>query len=82
MPSDYISDQLRERQGDMIWRLPRRDGSELYLILMLEHQSTNDAHMALRLLTYRGLLYELLLRHKRIKPGCVRLRRISFRPGR
>jgi predicted transposase YdaD len=68
LPTDYISDKLRQRQGDCVWRIPRRDGQALFLLLMLEHQSNNDHAMALRMLTYRGLLYETLLRRE---PGLL-----------
>ena len=69
LPTDYISDKLRQRQGDIAWRLPRLDGRDVYLLLMIEHQSTIDFYMALRILTYLGLLYEALLARKLIKPG-------------
>ncbi|MCK9507692.1 MAG: Rpn family recombination-promoting nuclease/putative transposase [Pigmentiphaga sp.] len=66
-PTNYISDALKQRQGDLVWRLPRRDGRDLFLLLMIEHQSSNDRHMSLRMMTYLGLLYESLLAHKLIK---------------
>lgn len=69
LPSDYISDSLRQRQGDCVWRLPRQDGTKLFILLMLEHQSTNDRIMALRVLTYCALLYESLLTRKQISKG-------------
>lgn len=67
LPTDYISDELRQRQGDIVWRLRRVDGSDLFLLLMIEHQSRIDFHMALRILTYLGLLYEALLTRKLIQ---------------
>jgi hypothetical protein len=39
------------REGDMIWRIPRRDGGDTYLVLLLEFQSTSDHWMALRVLS-------------------------------
>jgi len=63
LPTDYISDTLRQRQGDRVWRIPRLDGDNLYILLMLEHQSTDDAMMALRLNTYCSLLLEQLMQH-------------------
>jgi len=62
--SDYVSDSLRQRQGDGVWYLPRQDGKSIYFLLMLEHQSTNDRIMALRLATYSALLYETLMASK------------------
>jgi len=64
LPTDYISDALRQRQGDRVWRVPRRDGDDLYILLMLEHQSTDDAMMALRMNTYCSLLLEQILQRE------------------
>lgn len=66
LPSDYISGSLRQRLGDCVWYLPRPDGQSIFFLLMLEHQSTNDRMMALRLVTYSALLYETLLTGKLI----------------
>ena len=43
------------------WRVRFRDDRWLYLVLLLEFQSTDDRAMAVRLLTYTGLLYEKLI---------------------
>ncbi|MCC2597856.1 Rpn family recombination-promoting nuclease/putative transposase, partial [Pusillimonas sp. MFBS29] len=67
LPTDYISDTLRQRHGDLVWRLPRLDGADVYLLLMIEHQSSIDYYMALRVFTYQGLLYEALRTRKLIK---------------
>ena len=52
-----VSHDLREREDDMIWRL-RWGGRWLYVYLLLEFQSRVDRFMAVRLLTYVGLLYQ------------------------
>ena len=57
----YVSDDLREREDDIIWRV-RLEGSWVYVYLLIEFQSTVDRYMAVRLLTYIGLLYQDLLR--------------------
>ena len=57
----YVSDDLRDREDDIIWRV--RWGQEwLYVYLLLEFQSTVDAWMAVRIQTYVGLLYQDLIR--------------------
>ena len=53
----YISDDLREREDDIIWRV-RLSDNWIYIYLLIEFQSTVDRYMALRLLTYLGLLYQ------------------------
>jgi len=59
--NSYITDDLRERTDDVVWRVKFRD-QWLYLYLLLEFQSTVDHFMAVRILTYVGLLYQDLIR--------------------
>jgi hypothetical protein len=56
------------RDGDMIWRIPRRDGGDTYLLLLLEFQSSSDRWMALRVLAYASLLWQHLVDEKRLPP--------------
>jgi len=58
---NYVSDDLRERADDVVWRMRLRD-RWLYVYLLLEFQSAVDPFMAVRLLTYVGLLYQDLIR--------------------
>ncbi|MBK1694917.1 transposase [Chromatium weissei] len=63
----YISDDLREREDDLLWRVQLRDSDQerwLYLYLLLEFQSSVDSFMAVRLLTYIGLLYQDLIKQR------------------
>jgi hypothetical protein len=62
----FHADKGERREGDMIWRIPRRDGGETFLMLLLEFQSTQDHWMALRAMVYAGLLWQHLLREKRL----------------
>jgi predicted transposase YdaD len=57
----YVSDDLREREDDIIWRVKLQD-QWLYLYLLLEFQSTDDWWMPLRICTYSGLLYQDLIK--------------------
>jgi predicted transposase/invertase (TIGR01784 family) len=53
----YVSDDLREREDDLVWRV--QWGKEwLYVYLLIEFQSTIDRFMAVRVLVYLGLLYQ------------------------
>jgi hypothetical protein len=62
------ADTGERREGDMVWRIPRRGGGETYLVLLLEFQSTSDPWMALRVLVYAGLLWQHLIRENRLLP--------------
>ncbi len=66
--ASYVSDDLRDRAGDVIWRVKAQD-SWLYIYLLIEFQSRNDRWMALRLLVYIGLLHQDLIKSGRIQPG-------------
>ena len=41
----------------------------MYLYILIEFQSTVDAWMAVRIMTYVGLLYQDLIRQKQVLPG-------------
>ena len=61
LPPDYVSADLRRRQGDLVWRVRFRDDRWLYLVLLLEFQAAVDRAMAVRLQAYTALLYERLI---------------------
>jgi len=61
----YVSDHLRSREEDVVWRIRLRD-EWLYVYLLLEFQSRPDRWMALRMLVYVGLLYQDLVRTKQL----------------
>ena len=60
---EYVSDELRTRHGDTVWRL-RLGRRPAFLLVLLEFQARDDHWMALRILTYGGLLYQELLRSR------------------
>ena len=68
LPTEYVSDELLQRHGDCVWRLRRR-GEWLYLLVLLEFQSTEEPRMALRILTYTSLLYQELVRNGALDAG-------------
>ncbi|CAM5299694.1 Rpn family recombination-promoting nuclease/putative transposase [Thauera mechernichensis] len=59
--SHYVSEDLRNRADDVVWRV-RADERWVYLYLLIEFQSSVDRFMALRMLVYVGLLYQDLVR--------------------
>ena len=67
LSADYVSDELRTRHGDTVWRVRHRD-AWLHVLVLLEFQSTSDPDMALRILAYTTLLYQELARSKASAP--------------
>ncbi|RCK80802.1 MAG: putative transposase [Candidatus Ozemobacter sibiricus] len=61
----FVTDDLRDREDDLIWRV-RLAGRWLYVYILLEFQSSPDRFMAVRLMTYLGLLYQDLIRSGQI----------------
>jgi predicted transposase/invertase (TIGR01784 family) len=62
---NYVADDLRDREDDIIWRV--RWGQDwLYVYLLLEFQSRVDPFMAVRIMTYMGLLHQDLIRQKQL----------------
>jgi hypothetical protein len=64
----YHAETGERCEVDMVWRIPRREGGDTYLMLLLEFQSTSDRWMALRVLVYASLLWQHLLNEKRLPP--------------
>ena len=69
LPAEFVSDDLRRRQGDALWRVRFRDARWLYVLVLLEFQSTVDRYMAVRMLVYTGLLYQDLIRRRALGPS-------------
>jgi len=59
----------RRREGDVIWRLPTRDGGASFLYLLIEFQRESDAWMAVRTQVYQGLLWQQVIDERRLRSG-------------
>ena len=57
------------REGDVIWRLPTQDGTDIYLYLLVEFQSQSDWWMAVRTQVYEGLLWQQVIAEKALQTG-------------
>jgi predicted transposase/invertase (TIGR01784 family) len=58
----YVSDDLQNREDDIIWKVRWHHLDEwLYIYLLIEFQSTVDYFMAVRLMVYIGMLYQDLI---------------------
>jgi predicted transposase/invertase (TIGR01784 family) len=66
--STFVSERMRERESDVIWRVRMEDGW-LYVYVLLEFQSTVDPYMSLRTMTYVGMLQQYLVRERLLSPS-------------
>jgi len=64
----YVADDLRQRHDDIIWRV-KCMGQWFYVYLLIEFQSAVDPWMAVRIMTYVGLLYQDLIKAEVVKNG-------------
>ncbi len=76
VPSDHISAMLpgefEDRSSDVIWKVRwqgDKQGKELYLLILVELQSTCEQAMALRVLGYVVMLYLRLIKERHLKKG-------------
>ncbi len=60
VPASFVSRDLQQRHGDLMWRVRFAGEHWLYLVLLIEFQATIDPAMAVRMLTYTALLYQRL----------------------
>jgi Putative transposase, YhgA-like len=67
VPAHYVSDDYEQRESDVVWRLRYGPSAEwFYVYVLIEFQSLVDRFMAVRLLAYIMLLYQDLIRRKRL----------------
>ena len=59
----------RRREGDVIWRLPTCQDTDIYLYVLIEFQSKSDWWMVVRAQIYQGLLWQQVIAEKGLKTG-------------
>jgi predicted transposase/invertase (TIGR01784 family) len=59
-----IADSHENRESDVLWRIPRKGNIGPDIYILLELQSRPDPTMPVRLMGYKGLLYQRLLANK------------------
>ncbi len=68
--SSFATDDLRSRHDDLVWRVRTRHGGIwIYIYLLLEFQRRDEHFMAVRVMTYEGLLYQDLIRKLKLGTG-------------
>ena len=68
LPASFVSERLGRRLADMLWRVRTLDDEWLYLLVLLEFQSTIDRRMALRMMDYTVRIL-LALDNEDLGPG-------------
>jgi len=66
--SSYVTDDLRERHDDIVWRAKWKN-EWFYIYFLVEFQSSSDPWMAVRILGYTALLWQDLIKEGTIKVG-------------
>jgi predicted transposase YdaD len=64
----FVADDFRERRDDLVWKVRWGQDTVLFVYLLLEFQADVDKFMAVRVLTYLGLLYQDLIKSKQLAP--------------
>src|SRR5690606_3432040 len=60
LPSSFVDERLGERQADLLFSIGC-DGRQSYVYVLLEHQSTSDTLMAVRVLRYLVRIWDAFL---------------------
>lgn len=61
-PTRFVEEDLSARYCDVLYRAPVRGGGEAFLWILLEHQSSDDPMMGLRLPEYMVRVWSKLRR--------------------
>jgi predicted transposase/invertase (TIGR01784 family) len=66
----FVGEELRDRHCDLLFEAVLREGGSALVYVLIEHQSTFDPWLPLRLLGYQLKIWE---RYRRDHPGTMRL---------
>lgn len=58
---EYVTETLRERESDVVWKVQWKD-QWLYVLILIEFQSSIDPFMVVRMLSYVSLLYQDIIK--------------------
>ena len=57
LPASFVTEHLGRRHADMLWRIGTTAGGWVYVLILLEFQSTVDHRMALRMMDYTSTIW-------------------------
>jgi predicted transposase/invertase (TIGR01784 family) len=67
MDKSFVSEEMTRRDSDIMYRI-RRGNEDIYVVVLVEFQSSPDPAMPIRVLSYVMRLYEELLTNRRRLP--------------
>ena len=62
LPASFVTEHFGQRHADLLWKMQTVERRWLYLLVLLEFQSTVDSRMALRMLDYTVRVLQGLVR--------------------
>ena len=68
LPASFVTKHLGQRHADMLWRIGTTAGGWVYVLILLEFQSTVDHRMAVRMMDYTSTIWMRLGRED-LGPG-------------
>ena len=57
LPASFVTEPLGQRHADMLWRIGFSGGGWVYILILLEFQSSVDRRMALRMMNYTNAIW-------------------------
>ncbi len=57
LPASFVTEHLGKRHTDMLWRIESVGGGWVYILILLEFQSTVDRRMAVRMMDYTATIW-------------------------
>jgi len=66
--ASYVSEDLKQRHNDLVWKLKWK-GQTCYIYILMEMQRKPDPWMAVRMLAYTALLWQDLINKEVLKTG-------------
>lgn len=67
-PHSFIDERFKHKESDLLFSIPLLNGTRILIYVLIEHQSSEDPKISLRLLTYMTRAWEEFLNENPGKP--------------
>lgn len=68
VPHSFIDERLKHKESDLLFSIPLLSGTRILIYVLIEHQSSEDPKISLRLLTYMTRAWETFINENPGKP--------------